>query len=231
MSAADAVRVLLVDDNALIRVGLRQVLEPVADIEVVAEAANGQEALEAADRFSPDVALVDVKMPVMDGLTLVERLRDHCRVVMLTNSDDARTITEALTRGACGYLVHGTFDPTLLAQVVRDAAAGAAMLSPGAATVVLDRLREAVDREPVGGRDIPGDANDDLVEPLSAREREVMDLIAAGLSNPEIAARLYLSQKTVKNHINRIFTKVGATTRGEAIAGWVGTRAPRGPAG
>ena len=227
MTTADgAVRVLIVDDNALIRVGLRQILEPVTDVEVVSEAANGEEALAAAGRCAPDVALVDVKMPLMDGLTLAERLKDRCRVVMLSNSDDPRTVTEALTRGASGYLVHGTFDPRLLAQVVRDAARGGAMLSPGAAAAVLRRLRDGTEQAPPAAQ--RGDPNEHLVEPLSAREREIMDLVAAGLSNPEIAERLFLSQKTVKNHINRIFAKVGARTRGEAIATWVGTREPPG---
>lgn len=223
------ITVVLVDDNALIRLGLRQTLDPVADIDVVAEAANGQEALAIVDQFSPDVALVDVKMPLMDGLTLAERLKDCCRVVMLTNSDDPATITEALTRGACGYLVHGTFDPALLAQVVRDAAEGASMLSPGAVAVVLEKLRNEEDESAADGQQVTRDPNDRLVEPLSAREHEIMDLIATGLSNSEIAGRLFLSQKTVKNHINRIFTKVGVRSRGEAIATWVGTREAPGP--
>jgi DNA-binding NarL/FixJ family response regulator len=217
------VRVLLVDDNPLIRVGLRHVLEPVADIDVVAEAANGEEALAAAAATIPDVALVDVKMPLMDGLTLAERLRDRCRVIMLTNSDDAATVNEALSRGACGYLVHGSFDPHTLAQVVRDAARGGSMLSPGAAAVVLERLRDQPRIEPPHTELATAPTDDGRGEYLSGREREIMELIATGLSNPEIAARLYLSPKTVKNHINRIFAKVGAPNRAKAIARWLGS--------
>jgi DNA-binding NarL/FixJ family response regulator len=231
------VRVLLVDDNALIRVGLRHVLEPVADIKVVAEAADGEEALLAAEASSPDVALVDVKMPLMDGLTLAERLKDRCQVVMLTNSDDPRTVTEALRRGACGYLVHGTFDPQTLAQVVRDAARGGSMLSPGAAAAVLEQLRDPVGRRPDPGPfvfDRPP-AIDDATPIdtrggfLSDREAEIMGLIANGLSNPEIAARLYLAPKTVKNHVNRIFAKLGAPSRARAITRWLGTEEPEAP--
>lgn len=209
------IRVLIADDNPVIRQGLTALLATAAGIEVVGEAATGREAVDLAERHVPDVVLLDVRMPVMDGVTAAARLADAVRVVMLTYADEPETIRAAVRAGACGYLVHGRFDRDDLTGAIRRAAADAPVVSDGLLGAVFDALRA----EP-GGSDVEPD---DRSHPLTEREAEVMDRIAQGLSNGEIAEALFISEKTVKNHINRIYTKLDVSSRARAIARWLGT--------
>jgi DNA-binding NarL/FixJ family response regulator len=208
----EMIRVLVTDDNAVIRMGVVSLLETAGDIEVVGQASTGQEAIEEAARLHPDVVLLDVRMPVLDGVAAVATVSRRARVLMLTYAEDADVVADALRAGATGYLVHGRFEPADLVRAVRATFSGQAVLSPTAANVLVDALREGPKSS------LP----DHVASGLSDRERGVMDLISRGLSNRAIADELYLSEKTVKNHVNRIYAKLGVTSRGEAIASWLG---------
>ncbi len=235
-------RVVVVDDNPVVRAGLTALLAARDGIEVVAEAADGRQACEAAAAHRPDAVLLDVRMPGMDGLTALPYLVRLAPVLMLTYSGEEETVQEAVRRGACGYLVHGEFTADQLAAAVRDITAGRASFTTTAATALLAQVRAAGARGGPGRREecaLQSQRKPSRVQPpvgesvprdfgLSPREREVMELIAVGLSNHEIAAACFISEKTVKNHINRIFAKLHADTRGQAIARWLGTaRHPR----
>lgn len=212
------IQVLVVDDNDVIRSGLLSLLAGLPDIEVVGEASTGREAIEQADRLSPDVVLLDVRMPVMDGVTAAGPLSHRAKVVMLTYSNEPTTVSGALRAGASGYLVHGQFSADDLARAIRDVAAERHAISDAAVPALLDALRS-------GGQERGGTrlglraGGHDLTE----REAEVMDAIARGLSNTQIAEELFLAVKTVKNTINRIYVKLDVSARGEAIARWIGT--------
>lgn len=207
------IRVVIADDNAIVRQGIVAVLGAAdAEIAVVGQAANGREAVALAREQRPDVVLLDLQMPIMDGVQAADALSGDFRVVMLTYSDDEPRVTAAIRAGACGYLVHGRFEPEELADGVRRAARGETVLSPAVAPTVFAALR----RGPQA--DTHGDPHE-----LTAREREVMTLVAAGLSNREIAAKLVVSEKTVKNHVHNSYRKLGVTRRGEAIAHWLGS--------
>lgn len=203
-------RVLVVDDNAVVRLGVATLLEASEHVEVVATAGNGADAVAEAARTRPDVVLLDVRMPVQDGLTAAAELSRHARVLMLTYADDEATIDAALRAGASGYLVHGQFTPDELVQAIIATHAGKIVLSPGVTATLIRRLR---------GTPVPSAP----VEDLSLREREVMQCIAKGFANKEIAGKLVVSEKTVKNHVNRIYAKLGVTSRAAAIARWLGT--------
>ncbi|WP_112263978.1 response regulator [Lentzea terrae] len=195
-------RVLVVDDQRLIREGIASLLGLQPGIEVVGTAADGREAVEQAVALTPDVVLMDVRMPGIDGVEAVALLRRHaptCRVVMLTTFDDEDYVVRSLRAGATGYLLKD-LPSQELAAAVKLAAVGVAQFDPAAAarlTAVLSRS----DRHP---------------EPLTVREVEVLRLVAAGATNREIAERLYLSEGTVKNHISRILTRLGLRDRTQA---------------
>lgn len=210
------IRVLVCDDNPVIRTGVRSLLESGEGIEVVAEASNGREALERARDTSPDVVLLDVRMPIMDGVKAAAELSASAKVLMLTYGEDEEMVASAIRAGAAGYLVHGRFTPEELAAAVADIAAGKQVLSPAVVPKVFAALRGegTRSREPEAG------GPDELTE----REREVMNQLIQGHRNPDIASALFISEKTVKNHINRIYAKLGVTTRAEAIAAWLGTQ-------
>lgn len=203
------VQLLLVDDSPVVRVGLKALLSLDAGIEVVGEAGDGDAAIRLAQQIDPDVVLLDVRMPGRDGLSAVAELAEMSTVVMLTFSDEPEVIQQALRDGASGYLVHGTFDAQSLAAMVRAAAAGSGSFSGPA----LDVLR--------GGGRVPSVTEARSGLGLSSRQVEVMDLIAAGKGNREIAKELFLAEKTIKNHINQIFASLGVTTRAEAIVLWL----------
>jgi DNA-binding NarL/FixJ family response regulator len=210
------IRVLVVDDNDVIRSGLRALLTTVAGVEVVGEAATGREAIARTEDLGPDVVLLDVRMPVMDGVSAAAVISQHARVLMLTYTDEPEAVAGALRNGASGYLVHGRFGTDELARSIRDVAAERPAISPAVVPALLEALRnDAPEPRALGLR--AGD------HPLTPREAEVMDAIAAGRSNAQIAGELHLAEKTVKNTINRIYAKLGASTRSEAIARWVGT--------
>jgi DNA-binding NarL/FixJ family response regulator len=253
----DPLRVLVADDNPVVRAGLAALLGSHPDIEVVAEASNGSEAVSVAERVHPDVVLLDVRMPGTDGLTALPQLALLAPVMMLTYSSEPEVVRQALHRGASGYLVHGSFTTEELTEAVRAVGRGARITpqkpkaphasAPSAPTSpgldVADSL--GVSYEPSKNsshlqslmallRQTPktrlGHATTLAAHDrnrrdfgLSSREVEVMDLIAAGVNNQQIAATCFISEKTVKNHINRIFAKLHSTTRSEAIARWLGT--------
>lgn len=211
------IRVLIADDNAVIRGGVRALLEAEADdIEIVAEASTGKEAVDQAVAHDPDVILLDIRMPVMDGVEAAKRLSDRFKIMMLTYSEDEPMVVGAIQAGAHGYLVHGRFDPDELARAVRDLAAGRQVLSPAVAPVVFDALRRG------GGVPAASTRPEEGPESLTEREREIMGLIARGHANRVIAAQLFISEKTVKNHIRNIYEKLGVASRAEATARWLG---------
>lgn len=197
------VRVLVVDDQRLVREGIASLLDLQPGISVVGTAATGKEAIERAIELAPDVTLMDVRMPEMDGVDAVAVLRRRapdCRVVMLTTFDDEEYVVQALRAGAAGYLLKD-LPAAELAEAVRLAHAGVTQLDQAAARHVTAAL--AVHRP------TPVDA-------LTSRETEVLRMVAAGATNREIAARLYLSEGTVKNHISRILSRLGLRDRTQA---------------
>ena len=204
------IKVLIADDNAVIRL-----TASADDIEIVGEAATGREAIERAEALDPDVVLLDIRMPVMDGVQAAERLASRCKVMMLTYSDDEPMVAGAIRAGAHGYLVHGRFEPDELTRAVRDLAAGKRIVSPSVAPVIFDLVARGENHLPATQRESGPDS-------LTEREREVMGFISRGRSNRDIAEQLVISEKTVKNHIRAIYDKLGAGSRAEAIALWLG---------
>ena len=232
------VRVLIADDNAVIRMGLRLLLTAESAVELVGEAVDGAEALALARRRMPDVVLLDVRMPGTSGLDVLAELAEFCCVLMLTSSDEDETIWTAMRAGARGYLVYGTFDETGIVQNILAAAAGGSVLSPPATQALIGSGKSGP-AERIGPETEVGlgaaATRPEVTALLSEREISVMQLLAAGQNNLEIANALFLAPKTVKNHINRIFTKMQVTTRAQAIAQWLGTAdlpaaGPRAPA-
>ncbi|MEY9210682.1 response regulator transcription factor [Thermobifida halotolerans] len=212
------ITVLVVDDNIVVRAGLLALLETSDDIRIAGEAGNGVQAVERARQLRPDIVLLDVRMPVRDGVSVVEELAELAKVVMLTHTEDPEVVRTALRRGASGYLVHGHFTLEELGHALREVARGTGSpLSPVAATALVTSLRSA--------STAPGPA-DPAALGLTGREAEVLGAAARGLSNAETARELFLSEKTVKNHINRIFRKLGVGTRAAAIARWNGHALP-----
>lgn len=221
-----ALRVLVADDNPVVRAGLAALLGTHPDIKVVAQATNGDEAVRDARRHAPDVTLLDVRMPGTDGLTALPELAALSPVMMLTYSTEPQVVAEALRRGASGYLVHGEFTAAELIKAVRDLREGRPTLSPS--TGVSSSL--GVSYKPSHESHDPSSQLQPFMAQsnrpsfgLSSREVEVMDLIASGMNNRQIAATCFISEKTVKNHINHIFAKLHTSTRSEAIAHWLGT--------
>ncbi|MFC9679957.1 response regulator [Streptomyces sp. NPDC056948] len=279
-------RVVVADDNPVVRAGLTALLSGRADITVVAEAADGRQAYEAAHQHRPDVVLLDVRMPGVDGISALPYLVGIAPVVMLTYSRESEIVQEALRRGAGGYLVHGEFTADQLVEAVRDIKQGRAHFTPTAAGALLAQLRQDQPPTPPLPEGLgqssnataygispsanphtqsqpptpPANFNPPPLPPppispenlsqvqphvgqsssgwttsgrpaapdrsrfqLSTREAEIMDLIASGMNNQQIAATCFISEKTVKNHINRIFAKLHSTSRSEAAAKWIGT--------
>jgi DNA-binding NarL/FixJ family response regulator len=204
------IRVLVADDQAMVREGLRLILDAQPDISVVAEAADGQEALVKARGARPDVVLMDIRMPVLDGLEATRRLLADAawdvRVLVLTTYDLDRHVYDALRAGASGFLLK-TSPPRHLPVAVREVAAGDTMLSPA----VTQRLITTFLRHPP-----PADGVPPQLRALTAREVEVLRLVARGLSNGEIAAALHLGEATVKTHVVRILAKLGLRDRTQA---------------
>jgi DNA-binding NarL/FixJ family response regulator len=199
------IRVLVVDDEALIRTGFQHILNAAGDIEVVA-AVSGRQAVAEVGRLHPDIVLLDIRMPDVDGLTVLERIRalpSPPVVAMLTTFDTDEYVAAALRMGAAGFLLKDT-DPEHLALQVRTLAADGVVLSPKVTSTVVGGYLAARSRS--GGP----------VDRLSAREREILVLLADGLSNGEIAARLYLGVGTVKDHVSAILTKLGVNGRVQA---------------
>lgn len=207
------IRVLLADDEPLLRAGARLLLNQAGDIEIVAEAGDGAEAIDVVRRLPVDVALMDIRMPRVDGLAAVEefgRVAPGVRVIMLTTFGDEAYVARALRAGAAGFLLKDT-DPAQLIQAVRSAAGGDAVLSPRIAKQVIDRFRDA----DAADADSVARARRRL-EALTAREIEVLVRVGRGLGNAEIAGELRLSTGTVKIHVSRILAKLGCANRVQA---------------
>ncbi len=214
---ADKIRVLLADDHAVVRQGIRRFLEEADDIEVVAEAANGREALERIREHRPDVAVVDIRMPEMSGVEVTRRIRERypqIRVLILTAYDDDPYVFALLQAGADGYVLK-TASGDELVQAVRTVYQGQSALSPEIATKV---VRQAVTGKPATAAD--------QVEPLTPRELDVLRLAAKGLTNKAIGHQLGISHRTVQGHLASIYGKLGVSSRTEAVTeairrGWL----------
>ncbi len=217
----ETLRVVLADDEALIRTAIDAILRPVADIELIAQAADGRAAVDLVTRHRPDVVLLDIQMPVLDGLGAlleIRRLTPAVRIVVLTTFGENEYVARALADGAAGFLLKESAADEL-AYAIRAVAGGNAYLSPKVTRQVLDRLPAAAARP-----------EEDLakVAMLSEREREVLILLAQGLSNAEIARQLFVSEGTIKTHVYRLFAKLGSENRVQAAmlaqrAGLLGT--------
>ncbi|MER5727843.1 response regulator transcription factor [Streptomyces sp. NPDC002138] len=218
-------RVLIADDNPVVRAGLAALLATQDDLTVAAEAADGRAALHLTRVHRPDVVLLDVRMPGVDGISALPHLVQLAPVLMLTYSRESEVIRESLLLGAAGYLVHGEFTPDQLTSAVRDAHEGRANFTSTPSSILLANLRDPSQQQRVVAQSSMQHHNHAAFG-LSSREVEVMDLIASGMSNQQIAATCFISEKTVKNHINRIFAKLHSSTRSEAIARWLGTARP-----
>ena len=206
---ADSIRLLLVDDQRLMRDGLRTLLELEDDLEVVGEAENGQEALDLYEKLQPDVVMMDIRMPVMDGVEATRQLHQRwpdAQVIILTTFDDDEYVFEGLRAGAQGYLLKAVSSEEL-AEAIRTVAAGGALIDPSVTRKVVAEFARAQPVRPT---------QTELVEPLSERELEVLTLIANGYTNKEIAGRLFLAEGTVKNYVTSILGKIEARDRTQA---------------
>ena len=205
------IRVVLADDQALLRAGLKALLDAEDDIEVVGEAAGGREAVEVGEATRPDVVLMDIRMPGMDGLDATRRILtvpslEATKVIILTTFDLDEYVFEAMRIGASGFLVKDTEPADMLAGV-RAVAAGDALLSPGVTRRLIAEYASR-SRQPVASN---------LLDPLTDREREVMQLVGEGLSNEEIAERLVVSPATAKTHVSRAMIKLQARDRAQLV--------------
>jgi DNA-binding NarL/FixJ family response regulator len=206
----EMIRLLLVDDQRLMRDGLRILLELESDFEVVGEAENGAQALEAYRQLSPDLILMDIRMPVMDGVETTRRLREtdpNAKVIILTTFDDNEYVFEGLRAGALGYLLKDVSGDEL-ADAIRKVAAGGSMIEPSVARKVVAEFARLAPATP--------EAKEDLIEPLSDREIEILKLVSQGLTNKEIANKLFLAEGTVKNYVTSILQKINTRDRTQA---------------
>ncbi|WP_250446102.1 response regulator transcription factor [Actinotalea sp. C106] len=208
--------VLLVDDQALVRVGFRLVIESEPDLTVVGEAADGRVALEQVAALAPDVVLMDIRMPGMDGIEATRRVvaaHPGSRVLVLTTFDVDDLAFAALRSGASGFLLKSA-RPDELVDAIRTVAAGTAVVAPRVLRRMLDLFAPHL---PAGGERVDDDGPDPRLSVLTPRELDVLGLIAAGASNSEIAAELVLSETTVKTHVGNVFAKLGARDRVQAV--------------
>ncbi len=205
------IKILIVDDQSLFREGLRTLLSVQPDFEVAGEAGNGEEALRQAVRLQPDIILMDLRMPVMDGVTATQRLREaqpRCRVIVLTTFDDDEYVFDGLKAGAVGYLLKDVSSEKLF-EAIRAADRGEYFLLPSITAKVLAEFSRLSRMAPP-----PAGA---LEEPLSPREMEILHLVATGASNRDIAETLVIAEGTVKNHLTNILGKLSAKDRMQAV--------------
>lgn len=208
------IRILIVDDNFVARRGLRSFLQTESNIAVVGEASTGRAAVEWIKGNSADTILMDVRMPDTDGIEAtaeIHRIRPDTKVLMLTVVDDQATLLRALLAGAKGYLVYGRFTPEDLVAAIHAIISGETITVPPVSPALLEHIRTHV-------ADVHDIADMENMEPLTAREKEILSLIAIGKGNHEIADALNVEEKTVKNHINNIYSKLQIKSRYEAIS-------------
>ena len=204
------IRVLLADDQALVRSGFQMILASQPDIEVVGEAEDGRQAIDLTNRLAPDVVLMDVRMPVLDGLEATRRLVElgtSARILILTTFDLDEYVYAAIRAGASGFLLKDV-RPSQLADAIRVVADGEALLAPAVTKRLLERFAATLPT--------PEERAPSLAE-LTERERDVLELVAAGLSNSEIAERLFLGETTVKTHVSSLLRKLGLRDRVQAV--------------
>jgi DNA-binding NarL/FixJ family response regulator len=202
-----SIRVVVVDDQEVVRAGIAALLAAQQDIEVVGEAADGAAALAEVARTRPDVVVMDIRMPVMDGLTATRELAGGPRVLVLTTFDADENVYRALRAGASGFLLKGA-RPAELAEAIRVVAAGEALLAPSVTRRLVEQVVSAGLAPPPVATGVPE---------LTPREREVLVLMARGLSNAEIADRLVLAEQTVKTHVSHVLGKLGLRDRAQAV--------------
>lgn len=209
----ELIRILLVDDQTLFRESIRSVLEMRnPNIQVVAQAANGEEGLELAEKHQPDIILMDVRMPVMDGVESARLIRINCpeaKIIMLTTFDDDEYVFEALKAGAAGYLLKD-IPPAVLESAIISVYNGGILMSPEVAAKVVNRLSTPFTKK-------ISHSNDSIRDVITERELEILQAIALGKDNREIAKELYLSEGTVRNYVSSIYAKLNVKDRAEAI--------------
>ena len=222
-------RIIIIDDNFVMRSGLRSALELEPDIAVLAEGENGLDAVRLAKELSPDVIVMDFRMPKLDGVGATRQIiagQPDAKILITTWNEEPQTLVEAIIAGAKGYLVHGRFSLPELVAAVRAVGEGGALITPSLAPVLLDLIKnqpmavqspatgtpqEEANREQPAPREIPAESL------LTRRERDILELVQQGKSNREIAESLIIEEKTVKNHINSIYSKLHLRNRYEAI--------------
>lgn len=202
------IKVLIADDHALMRQGLKQILELEDNIEIIAQASNGEEAIHETQTHKPDVILLDINMPKLNGIEALRRLRSmgvESKVIILTIHDDKEYLYETLNIGANGYVLKDA-DSDSLVKAINDVMDGKSYIQPSIANLLVSEIRSKENK-----------SEDEIkIEALTKREYEVLTLIAEGLNNKEIAARLFISEKTVKNHVSNIFRKIDVSDRIQA---------------
>jgi DNA-binding NarL/FixJ family response regulator len=206
VETATPIRVLLVDDHAVVRMGLRAFFDMLDDIEVVGEASDGSEGVAMTRRLKPDVVLMDLLMPNMDGITAIGRIKaemPETEIVTMTSFIEEEKVTAALEAGASGYVLKDA-EAEEVATAIRAAFAGEVHLDPAVARLLAQRMRQK--KSPA----------DELVEPLTDREREVLGLLAHGMSNKEIAAKLFITERTARTYVSNILGKLGLASRTQA---------------
>lgn len=211
------VRILLADDHPIVREGLRAVLETQADFEVIAEAANGDEALRIVQEARPDIILLDLEMPLMDGVEAIRRLRQRAaspRIIVFTAFDNDERIIHAVQAGANGYLLKGAPREEIF-NAIRVTMEGGSLLQPVVASKLLRHMEQHSLPPASPGT---GDQRMSYYEPLTKRELEVLTLLARGMPNKEIATHLVITERTAKFHVTSIISKLGATNRTEAVS-------------
>ncbi len=223
----EQIKILVADDQGVIRMGLAMILDHEPDLTTVAQAGDGEEALRMIAQYDPDVVLMDIRMPIMDGLEATERItraakesgRDRPAVLVLTTFDDEAYVLSAVRAGASGFLLKDT-DPDLLVSAVRAVHRGDSLVDPASTRVLLERcveLERQVGDSPT--EPVPASAGrwTGLLAQLSEREREILVWMARGLSNRDLAAKLFVSETTVKTHVSSVLSKLGLSSRVQAV--------------